>query len=85
MIFIKRVINRLNNVLRTPTMKQYPYETCKRCGKDYRIIYSGSDNLWENISEKYNLLCLDCFITLANKNGIKLNINDFETLEVFNL
>jgi len=47
--------------------KKWTGETCKHCGRDQRLIWSVSDEIWGNVPQQYrNLtLCLECFIVLV--------------------
>lgn len=46
-------------------------ETCKRCGRPYRIGFEVLDEIWEKVtSGDSRTLCLDCFDALAKRLGI---------------
>ena len=55
-------------------------ETCKLCKKEQRIAWSVKDSLWNKIvDEKYRnkVLCLECFLKIADKKGINISKKDF--------
>ena len=44
-------------------------QSCKRCGRDYHIIWSIEDKVWNKLPVKYHnkMLCIECFIELYPK------------------
>ena len=64
----------------------WEYESCRRCGRMYKISFEVSDALWTEVVG-YNVggcYCPDCFVDLANKKGIRIEARDLN-LWVFNL
>lgn len=49
-------------------VRNWEGETCKRCGRDQRLVWSVHDNHWELVPCKYKnkVLCLECFLELVS-------------------
>lgn len=45
-------------------------EVCKRCGGPNHIGYHLEDDIWNEVSEGYNILCINCLDVLATDKGI---------------
>lgn len=45
-------------------------EFCKKCGVKQPLVWSASDELWNRVSGDYNVLCPNCFNTIATQKGI---------------
>lgn len=55
-------------------------EVCKKCKYDQRLAWCIEDDKWTAVvSTKYRnrVLCLECFLALADKKGIEIKVNDF--------
>ena len=55
-------------------------EICKVCKREQRIAWSIVDNLWDkvvNVPYKNRVVCLECFLKMADKKGINVRIEDF--------
>jgi len=46
---------------------------CKKCGRVDIPLFDISDKLWKKVVEnKYNILCIYCFDTMARKKNISI-------------
>jgi hypothetical protein len=48
-------------------------ETCQQCNAAYREVWWAPDDVWNEVSGDYNLLCPGCFDQLAREKGIYLH------------
>jgi len=46
---------------------------CEACGERYPEVWWAKDDLWEQVSEGYDLLCPRCFDIFAEMKGIYLH------------
>jgi hypothetical protein len=77
MMILKRLWRRVTWLFiyqwKTITLKKWPYESCKKCGKVFRTVWQVEDSYWNKVigsSDGGGILCLDCFIEKANDQGI---------------
>jgi hypothetical protein len=60
----------------TLTLRQWPYESCKRCGKTFHLVWNVEDRYWREVmgvlDDSGGSLCLDCFIECAERRGINV-------------
>jgi len=87
-ILIHRIIPRLLRRVRfafcLKELSTWEYESCRRCGHCFRLCWQVSDDKWIAVhGNEGGCLCIDCFIELANKRGIKINNSDIR-MELFN-
>ena len=62
----------------------WEFESCDKCGRCYRVAWTIRDDLWRQVvGEAEITLCLDCFIELAERKGIRVQKRDFEWLALF--
>ena len=68
------------------TLSQWPYESCRKCGKSFRLLWNVKDQLWKKVmnvnDEDGGSYCVDCFIERANKIGIIIPNEDIN-IELF--
>lgn len=53
----------------------YKYETCKKCGVGYRLMWWVDNKIWEKVfgnSDIPGCYCLTCFVEIAESKGIKI-------------
>ena len=73
-------IIRLTQDIVTEEKYKWNGEICKLCKREQRIAWSVKDSLWNRIvDEKYRnkVLCLECFLKIADKKGINISKKDF--------
>lgn len=80
---INRILIRIKNRLKyliTRDLFYWEGESCKRCGRTQRTSWSVSDNLWYKVhgGEYGNVKCLDCFLEIASRSGVKIKKSDIE-------
>jgi len=65
---------------------KWRYESCKMCGRGFRINWSVENYIWKQVmgvkDETGGSLCIDCFMLKAEKKGIILKKEDVE-LDLF--
>jgi hypothetical protein len=85
-IFIKRVIKRFINALKFTEMWNWQHESCDECGACHRISTSWENKLWLEVNngKSDGYLCPECVIKIAQKNKIKINIEDIKRMCIFN-
>lgn len=84
-VFIKRFFRRLRYAFQFYEMWTWRYESCRRCGKCYRLPCGIQEEIWLKVNGKSEgCLCFDCFIILAQEKNIKFGIKNIERLSVFN-
>jgi hypothetical protein len=58
------------------TLKQWPYESCKVCGKAFRLMWGVEDYYWRKIvgvsDSGGGSWCLDCFLERARHLDINV-------------
>ena len=82
--FLKRLSRRFRYLLRWREMWSWEYESCKHCGSCYRLTTGWIDSTWIQVNGGYGgCLCIDCFLTLAQKKRIVIDIKDIERTWVF--
>lgn len=47
-------------------------EFCKKCGVRQPLVWHAADEIWEEVSGQYGVLCPSCFDERADKQGILL-------------
>lgn len=60
---------------------KWPGETCDCCTREQRLAWSVSDNLWMRVVIAYyykSVLCLECFLRMAENRGITIDKSDIE-------
>lgn len=75
---IKRLLRRVFwltvHQWRDLTLRQWPYESCRMCGKAFRVLWSVEDSYWRGVmgvpDDGGGSLCLDCFLEHAEWLGI---------------
>ena len=80
-MLIKRLFRRIKWLLlyqwKSLALKQWPYESCKKCGKAFRIIWSVENKYWYLVMNRKDSgggsLCIDCFLELADNKNIKIS------------
>lgn len=85
-MLIKRLFRRIRWLIiyqwPTLTLKSWPYESCKKCGKLLRIRWNVEDKYWQKVANVQDdgggSLCIDCFIELAVIKDIKIPIDAFD-------
>ena len=90
-VSIKRLFRRFKWILfynwSSLTLNQYPYETCKYCGKCFHVSWNVDDKYWEKVvgvnDSGGGSLCIDCFIELANKKDVCIPNSAFK-YNIFN-
>jgi len=52
-------------------------EVCKCCDREQRLAWLVQDYLWaEVIDGRFNVVCLECFVAIAEKKNIKVTLGD---------
>jgi len=78
---ILRIFRRLRFAFAWRDVLSWEYESCERCGHCFRVCWSASDESWNAIhGDDGGCLCIDCFVELAERKGVKPVI---ERMEVF--
>lgn len=88
---IKRLYRRIRWLLfyqwKNLTLKQWPYESCKQCGKNLRISWSIKDKYWHKVLDRFDCgggsYCVNCFVEIAKKKNICIHYDDFDYIELF--
>lgn len=60
-------------------------ETCRCCTREQRLAWSVGDELWERVVIPYfrtKVLCLECFLSMAENAGIIINLKDIDIVAV---
>jgi len=62
--------------------EKWKYEICDQCGRIQRIAWSVKDSLWQKVvyPDTGKILCLECFLALADKAHIEVRGEDFTFL-----
>jgi hypothetical protein len=77
-IIIKRLIRRLKYAFLFRDLF-WKYESCQDCGHCFRLVWSVKDEIWDKVMGSGDgLLCLDCFISRAEKKKVPLSKEDFD-------
>jgi len=61
----------------------WKYEVCRKCGRKQRMAWSVKDSLWEKVVPKNfkdKVLCLECFLEMADQRHINVRSEDFNFL-----
>jgi len=81
----KRFWARFKHLLRFREIINWKYESCYRCGSGDRLTIDVKDNKWIEVNGRYEgCLCLDCFIKIAESKNIKIELEDFTKIWIFN-
>lgn len=59
----------------------WKYETCKCCTREQRIAWYAKDAIWNAATIPYyrkKTLCLECFLRMAEDNGVRVTVGDIE-------
>lgn len=84
-LIVKRIFRRIRFAFQWQELLSWPYESCERCGHCFRVCWSANNKKWREVyGSESGCLCVDCFIELANKRGIKLDSSSIERIEIFN-
>jgi hypothetical protein len=72
---IKRIIRRVKYFPKfIKEAFSWEYESCKRCGSIFRIVWNVDDKIWQKVMEVSDdgggSLCIDCFVKIAESKGI---------------
>lgn len=60
-------------------MTHWEGEICKHCKRAQHLAWGVSDDLWNKVvASKYNVLCLECFLEMAEDKGTKVLISDIK-------
>lgn len=62
----------------------WPYERCSGCGREQRLAWAVTDELWAKVIEcpdVQKVLCLECFLSVADEKSIEVNNEDFTFLQ----
>lgn len=82
--FLQRFFRRVRHAFRWRELWTWKYESCNRCGSTYRLPTGWYDEVWIRVNgRKEGCLCIDCFLTQAQKKRIGISIKSFERLWVF--
>lgn len=82
---LKRLLRRIRWLLitqwRSLTLRQWPYESCKVCGKAFRVRWDVDNFVWYKVmnvcDDGGGSLCIDCFIEKAEQQGVPIVRGDF--------
>lgn len=65
-------------------MWKWKYESCSRCGINYRMPMLVNDEIWLAVNGKEGgCLCANCFIQIAQEKSIDIQSEYIERLYVF--
>lgn len=74
--------------IRYPFISSYlwPFETCKRCGRNFRVRWNVKDEIWQKVmnveDDGGGSLCVDCFIDAALNKGVHVK-KEYFTIDIF--
>ena len=58
----------------------WEFQKCKGCGHEQRLDYHVSDVVWEKVTKPesldHHVLCLECFLGLADERHVSLEKKD---------
>jgi len=85
-MFFKRIVRAIKNI---PWFLYeswtWEYESCKDCGKTFRVLWAVDDKTWKFVmGNAEGCFCVACFVKRANKVGLTLTKESFTIFEVFN-
>jgi len=84
-LFLKVFFRRLRFAFRLKEIWKWEYENCRRCGINYRLPIGIEDSIWIKVNGRLGgCLCVNCFLILANKKGIRIEKDHFVRMGVFN-
>ncbi len=77
-MFLKRIYRRLKHLPKfIKEFYSWQYETCQECGNAFRIMWRVKDEIWDEVTNTNDggggSYCVDCFVKMAEKRGIKIN------------
>lgn len=76
-VVLRRFWARLRNLCRVWEMVTWYYESCDRCGCNYRIAGNWNDAVWVAVvGSPYGCFCPECFIQMAEEKGIAVSLDD---------
>lgn len=89
-MILRRLIRRFRWTLiyqwRSLSLKAWPYESCQRCGKSFRVCWNVQDQYWHIVvgvsDDGGGSLCVDCFLELAEYFKVDIPIDAIK-IEVF--
>lgn len=83
-IKIRRFIIRLKHAFRFKEIVKWEYETCDKCGIDYRLSCAIKDSVWVKVNNrKEGCLCINCFLKIAQEKKVGVKREDILWLWVF--
>lgn len=82
-MFAKRVFRRIKHIpLFLKESLAWEYESCKECGKSFRVMWQVKDEIWNKVTGTNDggggSYCIDCFVKRAEKQGIMISNDDIE-------
>ena len=84
LLFIRRFLRRLKYAFRLHEMWQWQYESCTKCGLNYRMVIWVRTEKWLKVNEKeQGCLCPSCFFQIAQEKMIEISCKDIIDLWVF--
>ena len=84
-LFLIHFFRRLRFAFRLREIWKWEYENCRRCGINYRLPIGIEDSIWIKVNGRLGgCLCVNCFLILANKKGIRIEKDHFVRMGVFN-
>lgn len=85
-LYIKRFFRRLKYCFIWNKFKlRIQQQSCDRCGQFQWIDFVIKDNLWEKIiKDKYNKVCLNCFLEISNNKNIIIDLKFLKKLFFLN-
>lgn len=82
---LRRFIRRLQFAFDFKSLWAWGYETCSKCGMDYRLVIDIKDQTWLLVNgTDSGCLCNNCFLKIAQEKNINISLDDFNKLWVFN-
>ena len=81
-IITKRILRRIKYVFDLKEPITWQYESCENCGHCFKVCWDAQDENWIEVCGSDNgCLCIDCFVEMAKRKGIKPKI---EKMKLFN-
>lgn len=82
-LFLKRFFCRIKYIPKFLHQSlTWEYESCQACGNAFRIAWNVKDEIWNKVTNTYDggggSYCVDCFISLAEKQGIQIKNEDLK-------
>ena len=84
-LFVRRFCRRLRFTFRFREMWDWEYESCNRCGINYRLPIDVQNDVWIVVNGKEGgCLCVNCFLQIAEEKGFIVKKEHIHQLYVFN-